>query len=348
MPGTSTQQQTHRTSRNTAGTVPRGFQLQIDAPATIHFTTDGSDPRLSGGDINPLATSAEPAATITLNESLTLKARTRSGSGEWSALTAATFTISATDLRITEIMYNPAVEPLAEFLEITNSGDFTVSLTGLHFTAGISFDFDTDSSIASLPPGARLLLVRDLDAFRAVHGAAHDALIAGTFQNGSALANGGETLTIADAGEEIVLTLTYSDDAPWPPSADGGGRSLVWTGGDRSLAQSWRPSSAAGGNPGGSDATPYSGGSPLDYALAGPVTITPTPSAATLTYTVYLGADSATISVQHSPDLKTWTTLTDPILEQQLVLESNSRAITVGLPDGESGFARLQVDTVGE
>ncbi|HVR36582.1 MAG TPA: thrombospondin type 3 repeat-containing protein, partial [Methylomirabilota bacterium] len=40
------------------------------------------------------------------------------------------------------------------------------------------------------------------------------------------LSNGGETLTLSDPLRGPVLSLTYDDDVPWPPDADGNGPSL--------------------------------------------------------------------------------------------------------------------------
>jgi hypothetical protein len=37
------------------GTIPESFQLEITAPTTIYYTLDGSDPRLPGGGISPVA-----------------------------------------------------------------------------------------------------------------------------------------------------------------------------------------------------------------------------------------------------------------------------------------------------
>jgi hypothetical protein len=323
------------------GTVPRGFELRIDAPDTVHYTTDGLGPRLQGGAVSPSATAIAPASIVTLDESTHLKARTLAADGEWSALTEAFFTIAADDLRITEIMYHPAPEPRAEFLELSNHGSFTVSLTGLHFSDGITFDFDQHSSIPSLAPGARILIVRDLDAFRAVYGNAHDALIAGTFQDGTALSNDGETLTISDANDEIVLSLTYNDAAPWPSAADGGGRSLVPTGGDLSDPLNWRPSAAADGNPGTSDTSPYPGGSLLAYALAAPFDLSFTGGALTLTYRSHLTADEASVAIEHSPDLVAWQPIIPTALRQELNPDG-TRSITVQLPqEGPFGFVRL-------
>ncbi len=319
------------------GTVARGFQVQVAAPNTIHYTTDGSDPRLTGGAISPTSTTLVPGNKLTLKKSILLKARTRSSDGEWSALTEASFIIDASNLSFSEIMYHPDPEPLSEFLEIHNGGDFAVSLTGLRFTAGVDFDFDLNSSIDSLAADARLLIVRDLDAFRRVHGNAYDALVAGTFQNGTALANGGETLTISDANDEVILGVNYNDNAPWPGSSDGGGRSLVHTGGDLADPLNWRPSVANNGSPGSSDSLPFEGGSLVEYVLGG----RPSIDGLLFTFVVKLGADEASIMVQHSDDLKNWNTISPAILSQELTPDGLGRKITVELPEGSSGFGRV-------
>ena len=56
-----------------------------------------------------------------------------------------------------------------------------------------------------LIPGERLLIVRDLAAFQTVYGNAHDARIAGAFQNGTALNDGGETLTLTDSTVSEII-----------------------------------------------------------------------------------------------------------------------------------------------
>lgn len=74
------------------GTVPQGFQVTLTNPngsGAIYFTTDGSDPRLSGGAINPTAQQYQSPITISSDE--TLSTRVVAGS-TWSALNKATFT----------------------------------------------------------------------------------------------------------------------------------------------------------------------------------------------------------------------------------------------------------------
>ena len=85
--------------------------------------------------------------------------------------------------------------------------------------------------------------------------------IAGEFQNGSQLANGGESLILVNAslpaGSQIVRSFRYDDEAPWPEAPDGEGYSLTLIGAesnpDPALAASWRSSVAIGGSPGGGD-----------------------------------------------------------------------------------------------
>ncbi|MDB0056436.1 lamin tail domain-containing protein [Akkermansiaceae bacterium] len=325
------------------GTVPLGSSVILTAPATIHYTTDGSDPRLSGGNVNPSAAAVASGVALMLNRSTLLKARTRAGNGEWSALTEATFTIGASDLVISELMYQPAGEPLAEFLEITNTGAATVSLTGLHFSNGVTFDFDLDSSIFELAPGARLLIVRDLIAFQSVHGNVYDSIIAGSFQEDTVLSDKGERVTISDANGTIIFTVRYDDEDAWPEEPDGDGQSLVFTGGESELAQNWRSSAAIGGNPGDSDATPFTGGSFLDYALVGEPILVPNGAGAAFTYATHLTSDDASVSVEHSADLLVWQTI-DLAAQTQVIGSGNAtRIFTLEFPLGITGFARVVV-----
>ena len=76
---------------------------------------------------------------ITLDKSTLVKARSLSG-GAWSALNEAVFAVGpvAESLRISEIMYHPAEDPNAEFIELTNVGDEAINLNLVRFTKGSS------------------------------------------------------------------------------------------------------------------------------------------------------------------------------------------------------------------
>ena len=120
-------------------------------------------------------------------------------------------------LVISELMYHPPGDGLAEFIEVLNiSTSNAVNLTGLHFTNGIDFNF-TGSAITSLSPCARAFVVRDLAAFTALYGT--NLPVAGMFTNGTALSNSGELLTLLDGDGEIIQSFNFSDDPPWPVAA---------------------------------------------------------------------------------------------------------------------------------
>lgn len=131
-------------------------------------------------------------------------------------------------LRITELMYHPppadadapGVDAL-EFITLENiSTEVALDLTGVRFVNGIAFDF-TGGAVTTLAPGATVLIVKDLAAFRARYGG--DLPVAG--QYAGALDNAGERLRLLDAAGEEVLDFTY-DDA-WYPDTDGHGYSLA-------------------------------------------------------------------------------------------------------------------------
>jgi CotH kinase protein/Lamin Tail Domain/Chitobiase/beta-hexosaminidase C-terminal domain len=322
------------------GSIAPPYALTITAPDVVRYTLDGTDPRLVGGSVAPGALTYTPGSSpaISLGGSTLIKARTLSG-GVWSALTEANF--SASDLRITEIMYHPAGDGLAEFLEITNTGAATVSLAGMHFTQGIDFAFDT-SSIQTLAAGERLLIVRDLAAFQAVHGNAHDARIAGAFQNGTALNDGGETLTLTDSTGGTVLSFSYNNNAPWPSGADGAGYSLVFVTGNPSNPASWRHSTLPGGNPNATDSVAYTSGSVLNYYLAAAPALDPTTRH--LTIVRRANADSASHVVESATTLQQAVWPTDEVTLLSVTPDGHGNEILIyQTPAGLTYFFRARV-----
>jgi hypothetical protein len=167
-------------------------------------------------------------------------------------------------LRITELNYAPApptaaelsalpgvVESDFEFIELTNIGATTLTLTGASFDQGVTFTFPA----FSLNAGARCLVVANTVAFQLRYGHAFDALIAGAFTGN--LDNGGEHIQLIDNVGENILDFTY--DNAWFPPSDEGGRTLVarnaspdWASYD--LPVSWALSGNANGSPGAADA----------------------------------------------------------------------------------------------
>ncbi|RYD36805.1 MAG: hypothetical protein EOP86_05040, partial [Verrucomicrobiaceae bacterium] len=173
----------------------------------------------------------------------TVRARVLSPTGVWSALNEQEFLVdtepaAAANLTVSKLMYHPAPPTVTEaaaghtddqsfqWLELMNTGSKAVDLRGAAFSMGIEFEFPTVSSAATLlPPGGRLLLCENTDAFLLRHGAAFAPLIAGQFTG--ALANGGERLVLNAADGSVIMDFTYDDADPWPEEADGAGRSLV-------------------------------------------------------------------------------------------------------------------------
>ena len=128
-------------------------------------------------------------------------------------------------LVITKIHYHPEGDGLSEFIEVMNVSDSkSLDLTDIRFTNGISFNF-SNGSIKSLGPGERALIIRDLKAFEESFGAGLP--VAGIFEDGTALSNGGETIKLEDSENGTISEFRYNDKSPWPETADGGGKALA-------------------------------------------------------------------------------------------------------------------------
>ena len=199
------------------GHVANDFVLQMSAGnGTIYYTLDGADPRLPGGTVN--TPWAQPYTTpIPLTASTHIKARTLSGN-IWSALNEVVFAVGpvSENLRISEIMYNPADDPNAEFIELVNVGTETIDLNLVQFTSGVEYTFPR----FELPTGGCCLLVRDIAAFEARYGSKLPVL--GRFAG--SLNNAGEKIELIDAAGEIIESFKYGDD--WSEPTDGKGYTL--------------------------------------------------------------------------------------------------------------------------
>lgn len=162
-------------------------------------------------------------------------------------------------LRISEIYYHP-VPPTAgeraagftdaddfEFIEVANFGPAPLSLEGVRFVAGIQFDF-TRATITNLPPGGRLVVVRNRVAFATRY--PEVTQVAGEYSD--ALGNGGDLIRLEDRLGLAIHEVAYLDEAPWPSEADGLGYSLelLTESGSMGTATGWRLG-ALGGSPGG-------------------------------------------------------------------------------------------------
>ena len=326
------------------GIVANGFQLNMTvSQGGVYYTTNGSDPRASGGAPSAGSTNG---SMVTLNETTTVTARAYDGA-QWGAPTTATFVIGAdladpNNLVISEIMYQPA-EPTQdeinagftnnnqfEYLELLNISGNTLDLTNVSFTDGIDFNF-AGAAITVLPPGERVLVVRDQAAFEHRYGVGLSGLIAGEFANNSGLSGSGEQIILMGFGGDI-RNFTYNDKYPWPETPDGDGPSLVLIAPvgnpNHDDGTNWRASVDAAGSAGGSDAVAFGAGDKTadndgdglnafaehafgtsDLVFGGTIVTSNVDSNGrfTVSFPKNLAADDALVVVEVSTDMVTWT-----------------------------------------
>ena len=231
--------------------------------AVEHFNSPTSsdmvfDIQLNGRRTNPGNT------PLAIDGPMTVMARSYDN-GEWSALTEADFTVetlppSSSNLAIAEILYNP-IGPsqaeinagfddgdLFEFVRIQNVGLGTVDMGQVRFTQGIDFDFG-NSEIRVLPYGSAVLLVSNLDAFRARFGSDYDDIIAGEYSG--QLSNGGETIRFVGNDESLIHEFNYDVSSPWPDLTlmDGHSIQLIDSSLSHDAGSNWRASGNVDGDP---------------------------------------------------------------------------------------------------
>ncbi len=243
------------------GQVAAGFQVALSAAGggAIYFTLDGSDPRAIGGGIAGTPFSG----AITINSQTLVRARFRSGTGEWSGLDEAFFSTFAPaiagKLILSKVQYHPLPPGAAEigagfntdndfeYLEFQNVSTETLDLRGVKVNAGVTFDFAA-ASITTLAPGARVCLAENAAAFASRYGAGLP--LAGIFTGN--LNDSGETVRVIDGAGAGIALFTYDDAPPWPLAPDGDGAALVLIAAqfDPAIGANWRASYSTGGKPG--------------------------------------------------------------------------------------------------
>lgn len=326
------------------GTITAGYVLGMSNPdgvGTIYYSTDGSDPRLIGGNV--AGTALVYTTAVTLPSSTTVKARVLNTNGEWSALNEASFTTGTipdtSSLAISEIHYHPTdVTPTElaagftdkddfEFIELMNTGTTTMDISTLEFIQGITFDFSTVNN-PLLAPGERVVLAKNSTAYALRYGSSVN--VAGNYSG--RLSNDGEMLTLMQGTTEL-LSFAYNDTYPWPDSADGQGASLVlinpMSNPAHAIADNWRASGIVNGTPETEETLPEFPANPLadsdhngradlvDYAVVG----RPQPGIITvgsdifqkIQFTIDPKSEGARVSVQYSDDLTAWTSSSQKI-----------------------------------
>ncbi len=168
----------------------------------------------------------------------------------WSALAEITLTVGppVATVVIAELNYNPRNSQggsAAEFVEFFNYGPLPVEMTNWSMD-GINFIFPADFVLAS---GSRVVIANNENP--ATFAVQYPGVVPLGYFGGN-LSNGGERISLLDAGGNIVSSAAYSDSAPWPVSADNGGYSLelIEPAGDLQSPANWRASTTLKGSPG--------------------------------------------------------------------------------------------------
>lgn len=159
------------------------------------------------------------------------------------------------NLRVSEVMFDPAGGSDYEFVELLNIGTATLDLSGVRFTNGLDYTFPAGTTLAG---GAYTVVAKSRSTFTSRYPAAVASLAPGSFSG--ALDNNGENLALTLPAPWYVHILKFRYESSWFPAAAGGGRSLVVRAPATTAARlwseksTWRASTAANGNPGASDA----------------------------------------------------------------------------------------------
>jgi hypothetical protein len=156
------------------------------------------------------------------------------------------------DIVINEIMYNSDGTDV-EYIELYNNSQTAYDLT--NWTILDDNDDHTPCVITgTLQPGQYFVIAGDVAQFQqkypGVSQVNHNGFDTGG--TGWALGNGGDTVRLFDASNELHDQVSYDDGGEWPTSPDGNGPSLelLYPALDNSLATSWDPSTVDEGTPG--------------------------------------------------------------------------------------------------
>src|SRR5438477_428634 len=130
-----------------------------------------------------------------------------------------------TGLVISEIMYHPlprADGKNLEFIEVYNSEATPADISGFRLSGAVDFTFPANTILAPLS----FLVVAPVPAD--VQGVYSLSGVLGSFGNPTnSLPNDTGTIRLRNKAGAVLLEVTYSDEPPWPPAADGAGHSLV-------------------------------------------------------------------------------------------------------------------------
>ena len=250
------------------GFVAAGHTPSLSAPSgRIYYTTDGSDPRLSRGTVNPSAEVFQ-AGKIVIDSATVLRTRVFNGS-TWSALNEAGFVIIGTqpaatsNITISEVNYHAYDLDDYEYIEFKNTSAASVDFGGVTISEAVDFTFPLGSVV---PPGGHIVVVEDAASFASRYSTVispwyFPGIVVGGEWSGM-LRNNSEAIVVNDASGDPLLTVNYKDAGSWPGRADGRGSAaelidpaaIAEVLPDKNLdldkGNNWRPTSEFHGSPG--------------------------------------------------------------------------------------------------
>jgi len=241
------------------------------------------------------------------------------------------------NVAINELHYHPPdAVPDAEFLELYNAGAAPVVMTGWKFSSGVTGTFPPGTT---LPAGGYLVFAKVPALLQANTGYAG----AIAWASGS-LSNGGETVAIVDADNNLIDDVPYSDSGAWPTPPDGDGPTLelVNPGLPNQYGSAWRASLANWGTPGAQNSVFLAAPPPIITDPAH-TPIIPAPNQS-ITVTALIFDDEPappTVTLYYRQDLDpTIAYSSTPMLDDGLHGDGAAGdnlygAVVPGLPDGE-------------
>ena len=149
--------------------------------------------------------------------------------------------LQSTNVVINEINYNSSSSfDTDDWIELFNNTDNVINLSGWIFKDSDdshSFTFPENTVIENR---GYLVLTKDSTLFNSLFTNTHN--IVGNFDFG--LSGSGELIRLFDSNDNIVDSLTYGDNFPWPVEADGNGATLelIHPNFDNSLGKNWSAS----------------------------------------------------------------------------------------------------------
>ena len=152
----------------------------------------------------------------------------------------------ASDVIITEFMYNNPGTDDYEFIELYNNGDSPQDMEGWTLSGAVNFTFPA----MTLASGEYAVTAKSAGQFETAFG-----ILPMEWATGSALNNNGETIILSDASGNVIDSVAYEAGSNgWPIEANGDGPSNVLCDydGDNNDAFNWRGSTTPTGfSPGG-------------------------------------------------------------------------------------------------